>query len=158
MGDRNIKDKWEVYFQNLFNQGRPENTSKSTSAESGAEDRTQGMQWNKIRIISREEVKDALRKMGRAKAVGADNIPIEVWKCLGDVGIQWLTTLFNTILYTGRMPDEWRSSVVIPIYKNKGDAQECGNYRGIKLLSHTMKLWERVIDQRLRKIVQVREN
>ena len=56
------------------------------------------------------------------------------------------------------MLDEWRSSVVIPIYKNKGDAQECGNYRGIKLLSHTMKLWERVIDQRLRKIVQVREN
>ena len=40
MGDKNIKDRWEVYFQNLFNQGRPENTSKSTSAESGGEDRT----------------------------------------------------------------------------------------------------------------------
>ena len=56
------------------------------------------------------------------------------------------------------MPKEWRSSVVIPIYKNKGDAQECENYRGIKLLSHIIKLWERVIDQRLHKIVQVREN
>ena len=83
------------------------------------------MQGNEIRIISREEVKEALRKMGRAKAVGTDKIPIEVWKCLGDVGIHWLTTLFNTILYTGRMPDEWRNSVVIPIYKNKGDAREC---------------------------------
>ena len=87
MGDKNIKDRWKVYFQNLFNQGRPENTSKSNSAESGGEDRTQGRQWNEIRIISREEVKDALRKMGRAKAVGADKIPIEVWKCLGYVGI-----------------------------------------------------------------------
>ena len=87
--------------------------------------------------------------MGRAKAVGTDQIPIKVWKGLGDLGAQWLTTLFNTILHTGRMPEEWRSSVVIPIYKNKGDAQECENYRGIKLLSHTMKLWERVINQRL---------
>ena len=31
----------------------------------------------------------------------------------------------------------------------------CSNYRGIKLLSHTMKLWERVIDQRLRDTVSI---
>ena len=36
LGDKDIKDRWEVYFQNLFNQGRPE----STSTESGVEDRT----------------------------------------------------------------------------------------------------------------------
>jgi hypothetical protein len=34
------------------------------------------------------------------------------------------------------------------VYKNKGDAQACGNYRRIKLLSHTMNLWERVIEKR----------
>ena len=28
--------------------------------------------------------------------------------------------------------------------------QECGNYRDIKLMSHTMKVWEKVIDRRLR--------
>ena len=31
----------------------------------------------------------------------------------------------------------------------------CSNYRGIKLLSHTMKLWERIIDQRLRDIASI---
>ena len=40
------------------------------------------------------------------------------------------------------MPNEWRS-VVVPIYKNKKDIQNYTNYRGIKLMSHTMKLWER---------------
>lgn len=30
-------------------------------------------------------------------------------------------------------------------FKNKGDAESCSNYRGIKLISHTMKLWERVM-------------
>ena len=52
------------------------------------------------------------------------------------------------------MPEEWRS-VLIPIYKNKGDAQCCGNYRGIKLMSHTMKVWERIIEARLRDRVEI---
>ena len=53
------------------------------------------------------------------------------------------------------MPEEWRRSVLIPIYKNKGDAQCCGNYRGIKLMSHTMKVWERIIEARLRDRIEI---
>ena len=53
------------------------------------------------------------------------------------------------------MPEAWRRSVLIPIYKNKGDAQCCGNYRGIKLMSHTMKVWQRIIEARLRERVEV---
>ena len=53
------------------------------------------------------------------------------------------------------MPEEWRRSVLISIYKNKGDAQCCGNYRGIKLMSHTMKVWERIIEARLRDRVEI---
>ena len=53
------------------------------------------------------------------------------------------------------MPEEWRRSVLIPIYKNKGDAQCCGNYRGIKLMSHTKKVWERIIETRLRDRVEI---
>ena len=55
------------------------------------------------------------------------------------------------------MPREWRFSTVIPLYKNKGDIQDCNNYRGIKLLSHTMKLWERVIEKRLWKNISISE-
>ena len=53
------------------------------------------------------------------------------------------------------MPEEWRRSVLIPIYKNKGDTQCCGNYRGIKLMSHKMKVWERIIETRLRDRVEI---
>ena len=53
------------------------------------------------------------------------------------------------------MPEEWRRSVLIPIYKNKSDAQCCENYRGIKLMSHTMKIWERIIETRLRVRVEI---
>ena len=53
------------------------------------------------------------------------------------------------------MPEEWRRSVLIPIYKNKGDAQFFGNYRGIKLMSHTMKIWERIVKARLRDRMEI---
>ena len=56
------------------------------------------------------------------------------------------------------MLDEWRKSVIVPTYKNKGDIQNCTNYRGFKRLSHTMKLWEKVIDQRLKQKTKISEN
>ena len=49
-----------------------------------------------------------------------------------------------------KIPTEWRDSVILPIYKEKGDIQDCENYRGIKLRSHYMKIWEGIIDRRLR--------
>lgn len=55
--------------------------------------------------ITMQVVGNALKKMGRAKAVKPNNIPIEVWKYLGEDKIQWLTGLFNVILRTYKMPE-----------------------------------------------------
>ena len=84
--------------------------------------------------ITGEEVKEALRKMKNGKAVDPDNIPVEVWKSLGEDGVVWLTDFFNVIFTTAKMPQKWRHSTIIPLYKNKGDAQDCNNYRGINLV------------------------
>ncbi|XP_059294646.1 uncharacterized protein LOC132047647 [Lycium ferocissimum] len=45
-----------------------------------------------------------------------------------------------------------------PVVQEQGDIQNYNNYRGIKLLSHTMKVWERVVEARMRKIVSILEN
>jgi len=37
------------------------------------------------------------------------------------------------------MPNGWRTSTIIPLYKDKGDIQDCNNYRGIKQLSNIVK-------------------
>jgi hypothetical protein len=55
------------------------------------------------------------------------------------------------------MPNEWRRSILVPIFKNKGVVQSCTNYQGIKLMSHTIKLWERIIEHRLRGVNNVTE-
>ena len=125
--------------------------------ENNREPRTEEVEVvnEEVNCVSREEVKNALRRMKKGKAVGPDELPVEVWKCMGKMGIEFLTRLFNRLLMGERMPEEWRRSVLIPIYKNKGDAQCCGNYRGIKLMSHTMKVWERIIETRLRDRVEI---
>ena len=58
-----------------------------------------------------------MKKVG--KALGLDNISIELWRCLEDVAIVWLTKLFNNIFQSNKMPDEWRRSILVPIFKNK---------------------------------------
>ena len=47
--------------------------------------------------------------------------------------------------------------MLVPLYKGKGDVKECGNYPGIKFMSHTMKLWERIIDAKKRNEVTIAE-
>ena len=58
--------------------------------------------------------------MKKGKAVGPDELPVEVWKCMRKMGIKFLTRLFNRLLMGERMPEEWRRSVLIPIYKIQG--------------------------------------
>ena len=50
-----------------------------------------------------------------------DDIPLEVWKCLGEIALEFLTKLYNRTMESERMPEEWRDSILIPIFKNKGD-------------------------------------
>ena len=89
------------------------------------------------RDISEEEAERALRGMTCGKAVGADEIPAEAWKCMGNFGIKILCKLFKSIINTEQMPSSLRQSILIPIFMGKGDIQECKIYRGIKLISHT---------------------
>ena len=62
----------------------------------------------------------------------------------------------NKISDEEKIPDIWRKRILIPIFENyRGDMMNCGNYRCIKLMCHSMKLYERVHDDRLRRIVSI---
>ena len=140
-----VLKRWKEYFEKLMNE---ENNRESRTEEPEVVN-------EEVNCVNREEVKNAVRRMKKGKAVGPDELPIEVWMCMGKMGIKFLTRLFNRLLMGERMPEEWRRSVLIPIYRNKGDAQCCGNYRGIKLMSHTIKVWEIIVETRLRDRVEI---
>ncbi|KAK3545944.1 hypothetical protein QTP70_016948, partial [Hemibagrus guttatus] len=142
--EESVQRRWKEYFEELMNE------------ENEREKRVDGVNSveQKVDKIRKDEVRMALKRMKSGKAVGPDDIPVEVWKCLGEAAVEFLTSLFNRVLESERMLEEWRRSVLVPIFKNKGDVQSCSNYRGTKLMSHTKKLWERVVEARLRKVVE----
>ncbi|GJW85459.1 hypothetical protein Tco_0158604 [Tanacetum coccineum] len=148
--EEDIRKRWEEYFSSLFNES-PSNESIPEGSGEVVSSSPHMLYDCYYSRINQGEVRTALQNMGRNKVVGLDHIPIKALRCLEDEGVKWLTCLFNKIFPGVKIPDEWRLSEFIPIYKNKGDAQTCSNYRGIKLLSHTMKLWERVIERMLRR-------
>jgi hypothetical protein len=149
--DEDIKNRWWEYFNKLFNE---DSGRSSIELDISLDDLNRQF----LHRIQESDVKDALKRMKGAKAMGPDGIPIKVWRSLGDIVIVWLTKLFNLIFQSKKMPDEWRWNILVPIFNNKGDVQSCTNYRGIKLMSHTMKLWERIIEHRLRGVINVTEN
>ena len=61
--------------------------------------------------------------------------------------------LCQHILDGRRMPDEWKTSVIVLIFKGKGDVMSCRSYREVKLLEHGMKIVERVLERRIRTLV-----
>ena len=55
----------------------------------------------------------------------------------------------NNIVKEGCVPDDWRKSILVPVYKGKGDSLVCGSYRAIKLLEQPTKVFERVLEMRI---------
>uniref|UniRef100_W5MKI9 ribonuclease H n=1 Tax=Lepisosteus oculatus TaxID=7918 RepID=W5MKI9_LEPOC len=51
----------------------------------------------------------------------------------------------------------WQTSITVPIWKDKGDVNDC-SYRPIRLLCHTTKIFEHVLNARLRTIVDTLPN
>ena len=74
------------------------------------------------------------------------------------LGVQLLCRLLNNVLKTEKMPSEWKRSILVPMFTREGDIQECNNYRGIKLLSNTFKLWEIVTNKRLTECTSIHES
>ena len=60
----------------------------------------------------------------------------------GEIEVKVMMELCQRILDDRGMPGEWKTSVIVPIFKEKSDVMSCGSYRGVKLLEHAMKIVE----------------
>ena len=142
--EKDVINRWKEYFEILLN----EENERISQGEGRPH---QGL----VRGISKEEIVEGLKCMKTGKAPGPDNLPVEAWKALGSEGVDILWNLMHRIFDEEKVPEIWKQSILIPIFKEKGDIQECQNYRGIKLMSHTLKLFERIMDKRLREEVRI---
>ncbi|KAJ7959944.1 Retrovirus-related Pol polyprotein LINE-1 [Quillaja saponaria] len=75
-----INERWQTYFDTLFNE---ESRGDFGDLDVTFDDTNRRF----VRRIRAQEVKEAMNKMKNGKALGPDDIPIEVWRCLGDIGV-----------------------------------------------------------------------
>ena len=94
------------------------------------------------------KVKRALESITTNKASGDDGIPVELLQILKDDAVQVLHSIYQQVWKTQQWPQDWESSVFIPIPKT-GNAKECSNYHTIALISHPSKVMLKILQARL---------
>ena len=146
MDESGKKRVWKEYMEKLLNEENEWDGEVEAGKKEGPECK-----------ICKEEVEWVMRRMKTGKAAGQSGIVTEMIKAMGEDGVIWMTEVCNRIVRERRIPEDWQRSILVPIYKGKGDPLECGSYRAIKLLEHVMKILEKVLERRIRQIVELDE-
>ncbi|GFR65263.1 endonuclease-reverse transcriptase [Elysia marginata] len=95
------------------------------------------------------EVEAAIKDLKAGKSPGLDNIPAEIIKNSGEMGIKALHHLFCQIWKQQEWPEDWKLQEFVMLYKN-GNSKECGNSRTIALISHASKILLIIILNRMK--------
>ena len=85
--------------------------------------------------------------MKRHKVQGVDGITSDIIKLGGPIVLTYLTNIFSNILKTKQIPDSWHEAKIVILFK-KGDPKDIKNYRPISLLSHSYKIFTRLLQTR----------
>jgi len=89
--------------------------------------------------LSAFNVEMAEGKLKSHNSRGINQIPAELIKGGCRIVRSEIYKLINSIRNKEELPEEWKESIILPVYK-KGDKTNCNNYRGISFLSTTYKI------------------
>ena len=139
-----VLERWKEYFEDLLK-------TNSTATKKGTYS-TQNTQNTNEESITMEEVEDALKSIKTGKAPGHDEITPDMLKHLSKEGVNALHYIYTKAWEGKQIPRDWEIGVITPIFK-KGDKRDCKNYRGLTLLSTELKTYERIVVNKLNKII-----
>ena len=131
-----IIGRWLSYFKHLLN---IENERDGNRTEVNQREDAQHTIIEPFKLM---EVEKQMKKMKNNKACGPDGVPTESLRLVDKIDPMLICDQMNAALEKG-IPTVWRTSILTPLYKGRGNVTECNNYRGIKLMCHGMKLYER---------------
>ena len=82
------------------------------------------------------------------------NNPMRIIKLSIDIIVEPLTEIINVSLVSGCFPDTLKIAKVLPAFKT-GDPEKLKNYRPISILPAFSKLYEKVVNNRIYKYLQI---
>jgi len=117
---------------------------------------------NTFPIISQNHIEDidfdiitvanTLKALPNKNSSTQDDIPYKILKNFHDIIAPSLCETFRISLDTGEIPDKWKHSTIIPIFKN-GNKSDIKNYRPISLTSTTCRIFEKIIHSEVMKFL-----
>lgn len=84
--------------------------------------------------VSENYIGQLLANLDVHTSPGISGIPAKVIKHSDSLVIH-ITKIINQSILNKTIPNEWKSAVVTPIYKRKGNKDDLNNYRGISVIS-----------------------
>ena len=98
--------------------------------------------------ITPDEIIEAIEELRLNAASGPDGIPAILLKKCKITLVEALSTFWNKCMKVGIIPASLKSSIIPPIHKG-GNKSDAANYRPVALTSHIIKIYEKVIRNRL---------
>ena len=144
VGDnKNMAEILNTFFQSVFIREDISSLPSINSMSTRLENETL-----KIDEINENDVVRYLINLDPNKSTGADLVSSRLLRECQEELVLPLKMLFNKSLQEGVVPSLWKCANVTPIFK-KGNKCEPGNYRPISLTSVVIKIFERIVKDRI---------
>jgi hypothetical protein len=131
----NILNSWKNYHFQLLNVSDVRQIEIHTAEPLGSDS-------------SPSEVETAISKLKKYKSLGSDQILAKLIQAGGGTLWSEIHKLVNFIWNKKELPDQWKGSIIVPIYK-KGNKTDCSNHCGISLLSTLYKILFNILPSKL---------
>ena len=155
-GGSNIsREVWENHFNRLFTELAHELDANiferlEQVADSSLADELRGLIPDGAPTM--DELEFELNAIARDKAVGPDNVCVELYQHAGKLVLRIIHRICVLIFENNVWPVDWADSIMVTLFK-KGSMSDPDNYRGITLVAHASKLLCGVIRRRCQIVV-----
>jgi hypothetical protein len=143
--DARVRARWAEYFEELYQIAPP--SAELPVLGAAPLEATPPINCDPPSLA---ETRAAIKQLKGGRAPGVCGIQAELLKSGGEAALRSLHAVFHSVWNTGVIPADWKRGIVVPLWKGKGDRQDCGNYRGVTLLSVPGKAFARVVLDRIR--------
>ena len=136
--------RWTEHFETILNCPEP---TLLHDFDSDKDSTTHSLDIN-MEPFTEDEVRSAIKRLKNGKAAGIDKVQPELLKYAESV-VPRMTELCNMIWENKEIPSDWQCGIIVPLPK-KGDLSDCGNWRGITLLSVPGKVFCSLVLSRIK--------